>query len=481
MGGSRGQSGASVRRSRRGGAASGFDRQRVRIAVLAAILGLSGADIGTVSATATALQHAFGIGNTEIGLLVTVTTAAGAALALPAGIVTDRWRRTTVLAISIACWAVAMGFAGAATSYGWLLIARVALGIVTATAGPGVASLTGDLVPGGSRARVYGVILGGELLGTGAGYVVSVNLAAISWRLAIWWLIVPAVVLVWAVSRIQEPVRGSQDRSQAGADGGSLAHRIALRLHPQADRDRAGADPVAVDPAVVDPARLSTRASIAYILRIRTNVVVIAASALGYFFFAGVRTFAIVFATDWFGVSRQIASLLVLLIGAAAVGGVFCGGRIADRWLAHGFLSARVLIASVCLLLVAPVMGLGFLSASLVLAAPLLAGGGFLLGAVNPPLDAARLDIVPAPLWGRAEGVRTVPRQVGEAIAPTAFGWVSDTAFHGPAALPHTFEVFLITLVVAGLLGLWALRTYPGDVVNAALATHPHKPARSRV
>lgn len=45
-----------------------------------------------------------------------------------------------------------------------------------------------------------------------------------------------------------------------------------------------------------------------------------------------------------------------------------------------------------------------------------------------------RLDIIPPLLWGRAEGVRTVLRSLGEAAAPTAFGFVSQYVFGGPGS-----------------------------------------------
>ena len=44
------------------------------------------------------------------------------------------------------------------------------------------------------------------------------------------------------------------------------------------------------------------------------------------------------------------------------------------------------------------------------------------LSAQNPPIDAARLDIVPPALWGRAEGIRTFIRSGAQALAPLLFG-----------------------------------------------------------
>ncbi len=106
------------------------------------------------------------------------------------------------------------------------------------------------------------------------------------------------------------------------------------------------------------------------------------------------------------------------------------------------------------------------------------------LGAPNPALDAARLDIMPPGLWGRAEAVRTVLRSGGEAAAPLLFGYVSQYVFGGPGAvsgdggsgasagnaagLEYTFLLFLGVLLVAGLLALAGLRTYPRDVATAS-------------
>jgi MFS family permease len=160
-------------------------------------LGLQGADVATLSATTNDLRRAFGIDNTAIGLLVSVTALAAALGTIPVGVLTDRTRRTRLLATSVGLWAVAMLFAGAAMSFGWLLAARAALGVVTATTGPTIASLTGDFFPARSRARMLGYILGGELVGTGVGFVISGEIAAlVNWRLAFWWLVIPTAALV---------------------------------------------------------------------------------------------------------------------------------------------------------------------------------------------------------------------------------------------------------------------------------------------
>jgi hypothetical protein len=108
------------------------------------------------------------------------------------------------------------------------------------------------------------------------------------------------------------------------------------------------------------------------------------------------------------------------------------------------------------------------------------------LSAANPGLDAARPDIIPARLWGRAEGARTFLRSLAQAAAPLAFGGISQLlAVIIPAPAPlgtHTgivsssaargleitFLALLTTLVAAGLLLIRAMKTYPRDAATAA-------------
>jgi MFS family permease len=458
-------------------------RARV-IVILAAALGLQGADVATVSATANDLQRAFGINNTAIGLLVSVTALAGAVGTLPIGVLTDRTRRTRLLAISIGLWAIAMLFAGAATSFGWLLIARISLGVVTATTGPTIASLTGDFFPARSRARMLGYILGGELVGTGIGFVVSGEIAALaSWRFAFWWLIIPTAAVLWLTWRLPEPARDGHSRLQPGQTDIPDEREADQSSSPspdkaQAEEATASAGKVArhhhVTPhrelvLTTDPTNRSLWWAVCYVLRVRTNVVIIIASALGYFYFAGLQSFGMIFVTHHYRIVQSVASVLTLVIGIGALAGVYLGGRTADRLLARDYLNARVVVPAVALFGVVIVLAPAVATTSIGLALLLLTVGAGLLGAANPPLDAARLDIIHPALWGRAEAIRTLLRTLGQAAAPLLFGWFSDTVFGGGShGLEYTFLTFLIVLIIAATLSLTAMRTYPRDVATAA-------------
>src|SRR5262245_14076744 len=134
-------------------------RERTRVVVaLACVLALASADSATVGASALYLRRSLHISNTDIGLLVTVSSLVAAVATLPFGVMADRWRRTRTLGFAIVAWGVAMLWSATVSSFGKLLLARLALGVVTAAAGPIVASLVGDYFEGAERGRIYSYI-----------------------------------------------------------------------------------------------------------------------------------------------------------------------------------------------------------------------------------------------------------------------------------------------------------------------------------
>jgi hypothetical protein len=113
------------------------------------------------------------------------------------------------------------------------------------------------------------------------------------------------------------------------------------------------------------------------------------------------------------------------------------------------------------------------LVSSAVVALPLLILAALCLGAANPPLDAARLDIVVPAAWGRAEAIRTFLRSCGDAAAPLLFGVLAESVFGGRSGLATTFLLMLASLLAAGLITLLvARRTYPSDLAAAAESDH---------
>jgi predicted MFS family arabinose efflux permease len=453
-------------------ALGGEERTRV-IVVLAAILGLSGADVATVGASASELRHSLHISNTDIGLLVAVSSLVGAIATLPFGVLADRVRRTRVLGGTIVLWGAAMLWSATATNFTDLLWARLFLGAVTASAGPMVASLVGDWFGSWERGRIYGVILAGEYVGAGVGFAVTGNISALSWRASFIILALPAFALAAIVWRLREPERGG--KGVLASDHGRPPEAVQEEDGAQeTDAQRLARElGVEVDPElVVDPRearRMSLPRATRYVLRVRTNVVLIAASACGYYFLAGLQTFGLEFSKDQYGISQALASTLLLVVGAGALAGVLFGGAVGDWLLKRGHLNSRVLTPAVAAVLTTILFVPAIFTRDAVTAVPYLTAAAFFLGAQNPPLDAARLDIMPPLLWGRAEAVRTLLRSLAVALAPVLFGAVSDHVFGGGrAGLQWTFAVMIVPLGASAWLLFKGLRTYPADVAAAA-------------
>jgi predicted MFS family arabinose efflux permease len=454
-------------------ALGGAERTRV-VVLLASVLALSSADATTVGAAATPLRHALGISNTDIGLLVTVTSLVAALASLPFGVLADRVRRTSVLGVVIALWGGAMIWSATVPTFGQLLLTRVVLGGVTAAAGPFVASLVGDYFPSYERGRIYGYILAGELVGAGFGFAVTGDIAALSWRAAFVILALPAFALAWLVFRLPEPKRGGSDALVApGAESvpvgspGSEGDQVtdAQRLA----RER-GIEP---DPELspFDPGRMGLIAATRYVLSIRTNVHLILASAGGYFFLAGIQTFGVEFVTRQYGIDQALGTLVLLVVGAGGVAGVLAGGAIGDQLLRRGFLNGRILVSVVAGVAAVILFVPAIFARKATMALPYITLAALALSAQNPPLDAARLDIVVPQLWGRAEGIRTFLRTLGQAAAPVVFGGVSDYVFGGGrAALQWTFALMLLPLAGSAYFLYKGLSTYPRDVASAGAA-----------
>jgi MFS family permease len=481
---------------------------RARVIVLfGAVLALNGADNATVGAVAPQLERALHIGNTKIGLLSSVSLLVGAVFTIPVGMLVDRIKRVPMLSLSILLWSIASLLSAFAGSYSSLLLTRLLLGAVTATAGPAIASLTGDYFPARERGRVYAYILGGEIAGTAVGFIVSGSVAAITWRAAFLLLAIPGFFLARELYRtVPEPLRGGQSRLEPGVT--DLKEAVAAgtgapRAEPGEGGDvtddvddlareavrRLGVEP---DPKLVlteDPRSLGIVQAVRYILSIPTNILMIISSSLGYFFFAGLSTFALLFVRGHYHVGQASAQLVLALLVAGAMVGTLVSGRLTDHLLRRGVLEVRVWVPALCYLGAAALLIPGFLSTHLTPAIWFDVAGAALLSAANPPLDAARLDIMPAGLWGRAESTRTVLRSLAQALAPLVFGGLADLiagiapeqapigthpGVISPGAargLEISFLVLVGTLAAAGVFLLRARATYPRDVATAA-ASH---------
>jgi predicted MFS family arabinose efflux permease len=434
------------------------------ILILASVLGLDAADKGTISAVAGQIEKAFDINNIQMGLLIAVVSFIGALASLPMGVLADRVNRRNVLTGVILLWAAAMVVSGTASSYIYLLLTRLFLGAVTAAAWPCVASLVGDFFPARERAGIYGLILSGELIGTGIGFFISGEVSSLAnWHWSFYAMAVPSLAIVWLVWRfLPEPERGKQgwiSASELGSAQSSGAAQKVLEAKVQPRQHLVLRQ---------DPTQRSLWWAIKYLLQLPTYDLLIIASALAYFFFAGVRAFAMIYLTNHYDLSRSAVSALVFIVGIGALAGFIGGGRLAEWLLRKGYLNIRIVLPAIALYISIPFLGGGIWTTSVWLGIILLTLGTCALAAAVAPIDAARLDIIHPRLWGRGEAGRTVLRTSFEGGAPLLFGAVSVWLGGGANGLMWTFLIMLFPMLVAGSLVLPGMRTYPRDVATAA-------------
>ncbi len=260
--------------------------------------------------------------------------------------------------------------------------------------------------------------------------------------------------------------------------------------------DRQGIEP---EPGAIldeDPVKMSWQRATRYILRVRSNVMLIVASALGYFFYTGLETFALIYLKGHYAINQGEATLVVVVVGGAAVLGAILGGRFADSLVDRGKIDGRLIVAAAAYLVTALTMAPAVVSSLLAVSLPLFLVAGFAVAAPNPGLDAARLDIMPSRMWGRAEGVRSLLRTLLQAFAPLLFGLTSElfggksqglsagaqssstanTSAAHAAGLEPTFLIMLAPLLAAGIIVWWGRRFYPGDVAAAAASEERFPP-----
>jgi hypothetical protein len=320
-------------------------------------------------------------------------------------------------------------------------------------------------------------------------------------------LAIPGLFLARALWRtLPEPLRGGQSRLEPGAlviatvppdeveqlwpdeetghpsgNEDELARLIAAQRGFQPDPERV---------LTQDPREMGLVAAIRYTLSVPSNWLMIVGSSLGYFYFAGLQTFALLFVRGQYGVGQAGSEFGLAMIVIGALAGTLASGAITDAMLRRGILEARVWVPAGCYLGAAVVMIPGVLGHHLYPELWFDAAGAALISGAIPPLNAARLDIMPAGLWGRAESARTFIRSMMQALAPLLFGGIAEliagivpaqapigthphhVTHNATVGLKWTFLIMLVTLAAAGVFILRARFSYPQDVATAG-ASHP--------
>ncbi|MEY2424663.1 MAG: hypothetical protein QOI61_235 [Actinomycetota bacterium] len=165
------------------------------------------------------IRKAFGLSLGQATSLVAATTIAVLLIEVPLSFYVDRGKRVRIAAIGAAIWACFSFGTGLATSVALLIAMRVGAGGGRSVVTPTHSSLLSDYYSPASRVKVFsfhrqansvGLIVGPALGGI-LGYFFG-------WRLPFFVFAFPTLVFVVLCLRLEEPIRGLQDRLAMGGD-----------------------------------------------------------------------------------------------------------------------------------------------------------------------------------------------------------------------------------------------------------------------
>ncbi len=393
-----------------------------------------------------AIQREFGFDDGQAGAIATAGAIAAVVLLLPAGKLADTGRRSWTVAAVVAVWALLTLGTGLVTSYTALFAVRLLLGAAGQLYNPPSSSLLGDLYPGPSRARAFGLERMAYFAGLPIGVIAGGALAsAVGWRTGFFLVAVPGLVIALLMLTVREPVRGTGDRLTAWY---------------------AGTDDTAAPAALARDAKGPMLTQVRQLWRIRTLRSVVIGLSILFFGLGGLFFWMPSFYQREFGLDEA---------GAAAVGGgaglvgiligIGIGSWLGDRW--HGRRRGwRVALGGWSLLVgtagLAGAVLLKDMTPQVICFA--LANVGFAGAIAN--LTAANADVVAASQRGLGFAVLQLVVTLGGALGPWLIGEASDAT----GSLRLAYAVVIAPLIVGSLVVLGAWRTYDADAAAAVAA-----------
>jgi MFS family permease len=223
--------------------------------LLALVYTLNFIDRNLLSVIAQPVIDAFNLSDSQYGFLNGPPFAIFYALmGIPIAMAADRYNRVVIIALCIAIWSVMAALCGFATSFLFLLVARVGVAIGEAGCTPPANSLIGDYFKPQSRANALGIYAMGVTIGgalanafggpiatqlTGANveaWLVANNISALfpidwsnveGWRIAFVVIGAPGVIISLIVLiTVKEPPRGFSDPPGTRVEKASMVETL---------------------------------------------------------------------------------------------------------------------------------------------------------------------------------------------------------------------------------------------------------------
>lgn len=334
------------------------ERPGLILGILCFVYVLNFLDRQLISILAKPIQDGLGVTDGQLGRITGLYFALFyCSIAIPVGWLADRTNRVRVLSIACALWSAATAACGMAGSYGQLVVARMMVGVGEAGGVPPSYAIISDYFPKERRGTALAIFNLGPPLGSALGVAFGASLAAaFDWRLpfyVIGGIGIAAAVLVYLL--VAEPPRGRHDPAPADA----VPQQAVGFLRTIGDFF---AHPVLLLASL--------------------------ASGAANFITYGLSNFATLFLMREKGMElNEVALWYALVVGLGMGGGIYCSGRLVDRFVRRTK-AAYATIPAASLLLALPfflgfVWAPGWQLALLFLAVPMFLNSFFLTATVT--------------------------------------------------------------------------------------------------
>jgi len=167
------------------------------------------------------VRKEFGLTDAQVGLMGSAFIWVYAFIGIPLGRVADTWSRRKLLGWGVGIWSLMTAASGLASSFITLLVPRMGVGVGEAVCAPTGASWIGDLFPAERRSRALALFMLGFPIGGALSFFFAGSMAdAWGWRVAMVTAAAPALLLIPALLRLDEPARGATEK--ATGEAGSM-------------------------------------------------------------------------------------------------------------------------------------------------------------------------------------------------------------------------------------------------------------------
>jgi MFS family permease len=385
------------------------------------------------------MKHDLHISDTQVGFLQGFAFAVFFTFsALPCGMLADRFKRRSIIAIGVFLWSLMTCLSSVARSFGSLAFARVGVGVGEATLSPSGFSLLADSFPKERLGSALSFFAMGIQIGSGLALIVggvvaqavsqlpAINLPGFdpiaAWRVTFLIVGAPGLLVAFLLFSVREPVRHAV---LVDALGAPVAPRLRNTLRELRARSR----------SVLGIALMIAGSA-------ASNVVLL---AWGPEFFARVHSWPK-------GRTGLVLGSITLVCGCA---GLVTGGRLTDYWYKNGVVFGALRVGLISVIGVACTLAPATMTHNVVLTISLLVPAVFFLAMPTGCGYAAVQMIFPNQSRGLASACMTfVVALLGLGFGAQLPGFFNDHLFHDGTMIGFSMA---LTVALSSLLGLVAV------------------------